>query len=122
MGMRGVLAGFGRSQGVAGAPDPTTTVGGDACEATLPSSSAVDRLFDGDPWAIPAVIMSTGLRGALIGAGAYVAGVRGSDVLKAAVGGALGIEAFVIAYVGYQKWSEARAAAASAASGSAASG
>jgi hypothetical protein len=106
--MRGVLGGFGRPEA-----DPIPSTMSDyVCEATLPSSSAVDALYNGDPWAIPAVLLSTALRGCLIGAGAYVAGVRGVNVGRAAVGGALGIEAFVIGYVGWQKWQDAKARAA----------
>jgi hypothetical protein len=111
MDMRQVVTQFGRpgqgeSLGMLGAPDEDGNVV--VCEATLPSSSAVDRLFEGDPWAVPAVIVSTALRGGLVAAGAYAAGVRGENVAGAGLGGALFIEAFVIAWVGYQKLGKKR--------------
>lgn len=105
--MRNILAGFGRRARVE-APAMLGSACLTTCEATLPSSSAVDKLMNGDAWAIPAVVLSTALRAGLISAGAYLAGVRGTDVAKAGIGGALGIEAFVLGYVGYQKAVEAK--------------
>jgi hypothetical protein len=90
--IRSVVGGFGRSPVV---EPPDTSV----CEATLPSSTAVDRLLGGDMWAIPAVVMSTMLRGGLIAAGMYAAGFRGNDLVKGGLSGALGIEMFVVGYV-----------------------
>lgn len=97
MSLAKLAQGFGRS-----APEPVTALGA-ACEATLPSSTAADRLVSGDPWAIPAVVMSTVLRGGLIAGGLYVAGLRGKDLAKGAVGGALAIETFVLGYVAAQR-------------------
>jgi len=69
------------------------------CRIGLPSSSSVENLFDGDMSALLPVTMSMVGRGVLVGVGAYAAGVRGDSVVRAAVGGALFIEAFVIAWV-----------------------
>jgi hypothetical protein len=69
------------------------------CRIGLPSSSSVENLFDGDMSALLPVAASMVGRGALIGVGAYAAGLRGGDVARAAVGGAVVIEAFVVAWV-----------------------
>jgi len=80
-------------------PVVETPDSGMVCGATLPSSTAVDRLLAGDPWAIPAVVLSTLLRGGLIACGLAVAGFRGNDLMKGGVFGALSIEFFVVCYV-----------------------
>jgi hypothetical protein len=72
------------------------------CRIGLPSSSAVQDLLEGDGAAIVPVIGSMVGRAALVGAGAYMAGLRGEQVVRAAVGGALFIEAFVFAWTAHK--------------------
>lgn len=103
--LRGMIDRFGRTPIAAASADACMAT----CEATLPSSTAVDRLLGGEAWAIPAVVMSTVLRGALISTGLYVAGYRGMDLAKGGIAGALAIETFVIAYVAACRIKDARA-------------
>lgn len=74
--------------------------------ATLPSSTAAYRLLAGEESALGEVIVSTAGRMALVGLGAWLAGVRGEQLTRAAIGGGLGIEVFVI---GYAAWNLRRA-------------
>lgn len=71
----------------------------------LPSQDAVVDLLNGKDYGLAKVIASTALRAVLISTGAYIAGIRGKDLAKASVGGALAIETFVLAstYIGYKK-------------------
>ena len=66
--------------------------------ATLPSSTAAYRLLAGEEDAVGAVVLSTVGRMALVGVGAWLAGVRGKSLVRASIGGGIGIEAFVLAY------------------------
>ena len=72
-------------------------------QATLPSVVAAERFFTGSDKGkhIIEVLGSALGRATLIGAGMYVAGER-QNVVRNAVAGALAIEVFVLAYVGWQ--------------------
>jgi hypothetical protein len=83
--MLGVLGSF---------PTPT-----EPCRVGLPSSSAVEDLLDGKVEAIVPVVLSMAARGVLIGAGAALFGVKTKDAVRAGIGGALFIEAFVFGYI-----------------------
>lgn len=68
--------------------------------SSLPSSDAAARFVMGEEGAFGGVVSSTLLRALLIAAGMYVAGIRDEKTLvKAALGGAIGIEVFVLFYV-----------------------
>lgn len=68
--------------------------------SSLPSSDAAARFVMGEEGAWKDIITSTLLRAVLIAAGMYVAGIRDRTTLtKAAIGGAVGIEMFVLAYI-----------------------
>jgi hypothetical protein len=77
------------------APEPQAL----KCRIGLPSSSAVENLLDGDASAIGPVIGSMAGRAALVGLGAYAAGLRGGNVARAGIGGAVMIELFVLGWV-----------------------
>ncbi len=65
----------------------------------LPSVKSARRFIDGEPGGLAAVALSTAGRAIIIGAGAWVAGVRDTRRLfAAAVGGAVAIELFVLWY------------------------
>ena len=82
---------------------------------TLPSATSACRLVSGDMSALPAAVLHTAGRAALIGVGMYasgrVAGMRPTarDVGVYAVGSALAIEVFALAWAA---WSQARGAVA----------
>jgi hypothetical protein len=65
---------------------------------TLPSVAAAEDFFNGKPGGLSSVLLSTGLRAGLIGAGLYVAGER-QRLLRYSIAGALAIEAFVLLYI-----------------------
>jgi hypothetical protein len=71
--------------------------------ASLPSSEAADDLLRGKPGALFDVIGSTLGRAALVGVGAFVFGLRGKDLLRAGIGGAVGIEVFVLGYTAWKQ-------------------
>lgn len=81
---------------------------------TLPSSTAAYRMIAGDEHALGSVVLSTAGRAALVGAGAWVAGVRGRQLWRAALGGAIGIEVFVLLYAWWQLRRDRAAVSASA--------
>jgi len=56
----------------------------------------------GEASAIPSVIGSTLLRGALAGVGIYVAGARGKDLAKYTVAATLAIELGVLIWAAHQ--------------------
>ena len=90
MSLAGVTGSFGRS---------VTEPEAQQCRVGLPSSSSVEDLLDGEASAILPVIVSMAGRGLLVGLGAYAAGLRGGNVVRAGVGGAVMIEAFVFAWI-----------------------
>lgn len=66
---------------------------------TLPSSETMCRIIAGDPTALPLMFRDLALRGFLVSVGIFAAGER--NVMRGigyGMGGAAGIEAFVIAY------------------------
>lgn len=70
------------------------------CKATLPSAECAFDFIEGKPGSTMGIIGTTAFRACLIGAGAYIAGVRDRDtLLKAAIGGAISVEAFVLLWV-----------------------
>lgn len=69
--------------------------------ASLPSSDSAQALVRGEPGALVGVLVTTALRAGLVAAGAYAAGVRGTALKRAAIGGALAIEVFVLAWVAH---------------------
>jgi hypothetical protein len=71
------------------------------CEE-LPSSAAACELVEGNLSAVPKVLLTTGLRAGLIAAGMYALGER-QNLLRNSVGGALAIEAFVLAWAYFKQ-------------------
>lgn len=72
-----------------------------ACSA-LPSGSSAVALLGGDLSALPGVIGYTAVRGALIGAGLFVAGER-EHLVRNAAAGALAIEVFVLGWAAWKR-------------------
>jgi len=68
----------------------------------LPSSTTAYRVVAGDTSALWLLLRDAAGRAGLVGVGAYAAGVRGENLWRASIGGALGIEAFVLAYAYWQ--------------------
>ncbi len=64
----------------------------------LPSGRSAGALVRGDLAALPYVARDMIGRAALAGLGAYAFGVRGPALVRGAVGAAVGIEVFVLAY------------------------
>lgn len=71
---------------------------------TLPSAQSAAALVRGEPGSFLRVLGHTAGRAALIGVGLAVVGER-EHIVKYAIAGALGIEAFVL---GYTYWQEGR--------------
>ncbi len=68
-------------------------------DASLPSGRAWVRLVrDGDVGALGSVIAHTGLRATLIGAGLWAVGARRGTIVRDAVAGSLGVDAFILAW------------------------
>lgn len=76
------------------------TVTAPAC-AALPSGTSAYRLMSGDPSGLIGVVGHTIGRSALVGAGMAVAGER-KHLVRNAVAGALGIEAFVLVWAAWK--------------------
>lgn len=71
----------------------------DGDDASLPSGRAWVRLVrDGDFGALGSVIAHTGLRATLIGAGLWAVGARRGTIVRDAVAGSLGVDAFILAW------------------------
>lgn len=71
----------------------------DGDDASLPSGRAWVRLVrDGDIGALGSVIAHTGLRATLIGAGLWAVGARRGTIVRDAVAGSLGVDAFILAW------------------------
>lgn len=68
----------------------------------LPSSTSALQVARGESGAWLTAAGHTLGRAAIIATGAYVAGLRGRDVLKASLGGAAAIEVFALLYFGAQ--------------------
>jgi hypothetical protein len=62
----------------------------------LPSSTTAYRVMSGDRGALALLLRDFAGRTLLVGLGAYLFGVRGATLVRAAAGGALTIEAFVL--------------------------
>lgn len=67
--------------------------------APLPSGRAMSDLVAGDPDAIGRVLFHTLLRASLVGTGMYLMGSRRETLIRDALAGSLGIDAFVLAWV-----------------------
>jgi len=67
-------------------------------DASLPSGDAAIRLMKGESGALVSVGATTLVRGALVATGLAVAGFRGTNLLKGAIGATLAIETFVLAW------------------------
>lgn len=65
---------------------------------TLPSARSANRLVNGDPWAIFAVVRDVLFRAVLIGAGMWLVGARDNLTMNA-IAGSVAIETFVIGYL-----------------------
>jgi hypothetical protein len=82
------------------------------CPATLPSAQSAADLVEGKPGSLRRVETHMALRAALLVPGLYLAGVRDPKKLAlGALGGAAGIETFVLIYQLVQKARAARAGA-----------
>jgi phage-related tail protein len=66
--------------------------------APLPSQQSARTLVQGEPLALLPVLAHAAGRGALIFVGALIAGAKPETAARAAIGGALTIEAFVLLY------------------------
>lgn len=82
------------------APHAPSTLSG------LPSGESAQRFARGDWGALPEVAFHTVLRATLIGAAMSLAGMPSKDVVKFALAGALGIEAFVLVWAALNKDNE----------------
>jgi hypothetical protein len=69
----------------------------------LPSGTSAYRLMTGDPMGIVGVVGHTLGRSVLVGTGMAVAGER-KHLVRNAVAGALGIEAFVLAWAAWKAY------------------
>lgn len=77
----------------------------------LPSSTTVHKLFAGDEHALGLLVRDFAVRCALVSVGCYLMGLRGDALMRAAIGGAGGIEAFVMIYAWWDIGRARRAAA-----------
>ena len=67
----------------------------------LPSAHAVQNLYDGKDGAVFQVLGSFALRSLILAVGMRAAGIKNKKVLvRGALGGAVAIEVFVLAWVG----------------------
>lgn len=66
--------------------------------ASLPSGQAAFELVHGDLSALPRVLAHTALRATLIGVGAWLVGADRRTLVRDAIAGSLGIDAFVIGW------------------------
>jgi hypothetical protein len=71
------------------------------CPAALPSGTSAYRLMSGDPSGLVGVVGHTLARSALVGTGMAIAGER-EHIVRNAVAGALGIEAFVLVWAAWK--------------------
>jgi len=76
-----------------------------ACPA-LPSGTSAYRLMSGDPSGLVGVVGHTVGRSVLVGVGMAVAGER-KHLVRNAVAGALGIEAFVLVWAAWKAHQDA---------------
>jgi hypothetical protein len=80
-----------------------------ALAPALPSASSALALMNGEPGALPLVLVHMGLRAGIIATGLWTAGhltdfrLPPRQILKTALVSSLAIEAFVLAWAGYQK-------------------
>ncbi len=73
--------------------------------APLPSGQAMADLVGGDPSALGRVLAHTFLRTTLIGAGMLAIGSRRETIVRDAIAGSLGIDAFVL---GWTLWNRSQ--------------
>jgi hypothetical protein len=59
-------------------------------------------MMSGDLSAAPEALLHMGLRGGLIAAGMYAAGLRGKDLTKYALAGTAAIEVFVLTWAAWK--------------------
>lgn len=69
----------------------------------LPSAQSAADFIDGKKGSLFDVASCTLFRGILIASGLYVSGLRGKQLKRASIFGALSIEAFVLSYSIYDK-------------------
>jgi len=77
----------------------TTTSTPEVCPTPLPSMSSAQALVDGIPGALPRVLAHTFGRACIIGAGLFISGFRGKDLMRGSIAGAAAIETFVVLYL-----------------------
>jgi hypothetical protein len=82
---------------VQAAPIASSTLATAPLCPSLPSSECAYKLVQGDWSQLPACVLTTAGRAVLIGAGMALLGER-QNLVRNAIGGALGIEAFVLAF------------------------
>jgi hypothetical protein len=88
---------------------PTTMTLHPVLAPALPSASSALALMNGEPGALPLVVMHTVLRVGIIGTGLFVAShltdfkLPARQVFKTALVSSLAIEAFVLGWAAYQK-------------------
>lgn len=74
----------------------------------LPSGDAAVSLARGNVAAIPKVVGTMAIRGALAGSGLYLAGARGKNLLVYTVAAAAAIEVGVVAWAAYRVWKDSQ--------------
>lgn len=84
------------------------TITSPACPA-LPSGTSAYRLMSGDPEGLLGVVGHTIGRSVLVGTGMAIAGER-KHLVRNAVAGALGIEAFVLVWAAWRVHEDKKAA------------
>lgn len=72
----------------------------------LPSGEAADNLVHGKEGSLVEVLQSMALRGAVAALGLLCFGFQGAELVRAAVGSTLGIEAGILSLALYNKHSE----------------
>lgn len=68
-----------------------------------PSARSATALARGEEGALAECVFHTAFRAGLIAVGMHVAGVRRDQLFRAAVGGAIAIECFLVAYAAYME-------------------
>lgn len=86
-----------------------------ACSAALPSGTSAYQLMSGDLKGLVGVVGHTIGRSVLVGVGMAIAGER-QHLIRNSLGGALGIEAFVLVWAAWKAHQDKSAAAQSSGS------
>lgn len=69
----------------------------------LPSQDAVINFYEGKPGGLSEVILSTLGRAVIVSPGLYLAGNRGTQLVKSSLAAALAIETFVLGWTYFRK-------------------